>query len=531
MQATLDATGLKHLTRALICLSKFGEDVIFAASPDTFVISSTNPAMAAYGCFKYPRSFFSKYHTDPAQVNESLSGQVANKILLSIFKHRTSEKSCEKCELVITDGPSQESPVDNEEEHDTLESRLTVRLHCKHGVVKTHRLSLNHTTPLSPTLPDPVLESRLVVGPKVLKNLLEHFPFSKGGKSDPQLMWNFWEDEVQLRSLETSVEAKDKPQLVTELTISAEEFEQYDLEAGPMTITFHLREFNSTIAYAEASQGSLTIRFTDPAQPVLISVDNELSDSLFLIATSHVQLSQRSSQDRKLGDRANGNAGSNGKKRPLEDDSNYRSVPARPRIDRTKKPMQVVHRTDNASIAREMRPPPTPSQAPPSWAILTAAQKQGQQPSQSNSYQHHDPDYDQDQFPSAGPSQPEVGRLRAKEPLFLPSSQLSQLPPAAEAAIIESGLGIEDMTAEEFEAMLEGDAEEVEFGNDRVGGHGDRPAEPDYDAFGGDGWNAEDRIDFAQDEGRDSFELVDDIEMEPTQHGSDFKPFRPLFED
>lgn len=52
--------------------------------------------------------------------------------------------------------------------------------------------------------------------------------------------------------------------------------------------------------------------------------------------------------------------------------------------------------------------------------------------------------------------------MRDEEPLFLPGTQLSQ-------ALRESGLGLESMTAGEFAAMLEGDAEEVEFDEDSGG--------------------------------------------------------------
>ena len=67
-------------------------------------------------------------------------------------------------------------------------------------------------------------------------------------------------------------------------------------------------------------------------------------------------------------------------------------------------------------------------------------------------------------LPSSQPSEAEAElRLpaharRDEEPLFLPGTQLSQ-------ALRESGLGLEGMTAREFEAMLEGDAEEVDFTN------------------------------------------------------------------
>ncbi len=77
------------------------------------------------------------------------------------------------------------------------------------GVVKTHRLPLNASSNLmSPSLPDAASESRLTIGPKGLKHMLEHFPFGKGSKADPQLIWNFHDTDVQLRSLESSVDAK-----------------------------------------------------------------------------------------------------------------------------------------------------------------------------------------------------------------------------------------------------------------------------------------------------------------------------------
>jgi hypothetical protein len=52
--------------------------------------------------------------------------------LLSILKHKTVEKTVEKCELVIAH-PSITPALDDSQEHDSLESTLTVRLHCHHG--------------------------------------------------------------------------------------------------------------------------------------------------------------------------------------------------------------------------------------------------------------------------------------------------------------------------------------------------------------------------------------------------------------
>jgi cell cycle checkpoint control protein RAD9A len=149
--------------------------------------------------------------------------------LLSILKHRTIEKTVDRCELSIVEGvlPAQGADYDDgDEDRDSLESKLIVRLHCKHGesyfhfrlqttsnltigVVKTHRLLLLTPTSLSaPGIPDGFNESRLTIGPKQLRDMLEHFPSAKGGKSDPKLIWSFGDTEVQLKGCETSIDSK-----------------------------------------------------------------------------------------------------------------------------------------------------------------------------------------------------------------------------------------------------------------------------------------------------------------------------------
>ena len=57
--------------------------------------------------------------------------------LLSILKHRTVEKSAERCELSIVEGSPNEG--NDDEEHDSLESKLIIKLYCKHGGSLTPR--------------------------------------------------------------------------------------------------------------------------------------------------------------------------------------------------------------------------------------------------------------------------------------------------------------------------------------------------------------------------------------------------------
>ena len=77
------------------------------------------------------------------------------------------------------------------------------------GIVKTHRLLLN--TPgehVVPNLPDAPNENRVSVRPRTVKEIVDHFPAAKGPKSDPQLIWRFGEDEVTVKSIESSIDVK-----------------------------------------------------------------------------------------------------------------------------------------------------------------------------------------------------------------------------------------------------------------------------------------------------------------------------------
>jgi len=138
------------------------------------------------------------------------------------------EKSVERCVLSIVEGD--QDGGDDDDERDTLESKLILRLHCKHGwcnqinyfgcvfsldtslgVIKTHRLLLwNPTSLLVPSLLDGTNESRLTIGPKTLRDLLEHFPVAKGAKSDHLLVWTFNDSEITLRSMESSIDSRGK---------------------------------------------------------------------------------------------------------------------------------------------------------------------------------------------------------------------------------------------------------------------------------------------------------------------------------
>ena len=128
------------------------------------------------------------------------------KSLLAILKHRNNEKGVERCELTVIDGS--DTPEDEvRENEDSLESRLIVRLHCRFGVVKTHRLLLNiPSSDDAPVIFNELYESRIVVQAHIVKSMIELFPNTRSAKNDPELVWTFTDEEVKV----TNVDKADK---------------------------------------------------------------------------------------------------------------------------------------------------------------------------------------------------------------------------------------------------------------------------------------------------------------------------------
>jgi len=535
MQATLSVAALKPFIRALTCLSRYGDDVVISANPEHLSLSATNSSLSAYCCFKYGRRFFSRYKFRDGVAQDGVQdvkGQLLAKTFLSIIKHRTIEKTMERCEFTIVEATDLYDQSEPDEDQDTLECRLIIRLHCKHGIVKTHRLPLLvPTSLLSPGTSDPLAESHLTIGPRAIRDITEHFPNARGAKSDPQLVWTFGDTEVEVKSLESSIDTRGKVQLSTELTISADEFDVYDVYATPTIISFHLREFNATIIFAESMGLCLDLRFTDPAAPLFIDVESDELECLFVISTSQYGgLAAPPPSNSTL---------LNARKRPSPSDDGEGSSRQRSETPRIKKPMKAVQRVDvrtpdatsTSKAHSDIRSMPPPSYVPqhtsgsprnqmsplpsPSWNLPP-------DPSHEVTVQPEPLFYPQSsQLLSDGPSgSPEVGRAKARDrtPLFYPLSQLSQ---ADKEVIRASGLGIEDMNQDELEAMLEGEGEEVDFEF--------APSQNLTNVEDGDSAM------LSADGDPENFELFEGIgtELGPTQDdvGGRKKTFQPLFED
>ena len=250
----------------------------------------------------------------------------------------------------------------------------------------------------------------------------------------------------------------------------------------------------------------LDLRFTDPSSPLFIDIEGDNSETLLVISTSQAganpQVQSNTGQNpanaiRKRireDDNENGNDDDNHNN---EESINTRESVSRPRPrekERVKKPMKVVQRADPASVVHAQahassRPGTVRGSMPPPNSIPFRPLSQTPMFSQIGN-----------------------NNSNSQDPLFLPGSQLSV---ADEEAIRDSGLGIESMGADELEALLEGDGEEVafDFGSQR------KMSQMNSGEFNGNAiMDRDDAMDGEEGRGAgNSSGVIEDMEMEATQ--------------
>ncbi|KAG9125605.1 hypothetical protein FRC07_006924 [Ceratobasidium sp. 392] len=293
MQTTLSPTSLRTFTKGLTCIARYGDELCIHATSEQLTLCATNSSKSAYCGIKFLPEFFDLYRvgaptdawgvTPEGGEERTVRGQLLVKTLLSILRHKSLEKSLDKCELSIVEGVEGGVAEGDERPGDqSTESRLVIRMHCKFGVIKTHKLYLNQPPViLAPTLPQQ-RASRVTVGPRAVRDLLDHF----GRRADSQLQWMFSAGDVRVRSLERDADSQGKHQIATEISVPADEFDLYDVLVPPIGLAFHLREINASIALAESLSLPLELSFTEPSAPLVISLELDAADHLAMVATA-----------------------------------------------------------------------------------------------------------------------------------------------------------------------------------------------------------------------------------------------------
>ncbi|KAG8923465.1 hypothetical protein FRC00_006238, partial [Tulasnella sp. 408] len=473
MQAVLLPNAVKPFTRALAALTKYGEDLDIYATPEYLAISTTNSSKSAYGRWRVAPEFFEKYRIGADAIRKEIGRsqidvdddaiEEVDMSMYSILKNHGADRNVERCEIAIVPGRSpdstpQASGTTASSGADHFSSILVIRLHCKYGVKKTHRLSLSPPSPLlAPNLPVTSTQSSVVVGPRAVKDLMDHFNLTKakGGRAAGlRLIWEWGGDEVNVKSSAGLLGGPTDSQIATSISVDAEEFDQYEVPAAPVCFGFELKEFLAAIILADNLSLQLNLAFTDAGAPLAITIESDALEALFVVATKDM-----SGKGPATSNQQTTSAMSSSRKRAGQDDTEPQ---------RKAKSMKVVAeaerqpnssfrapssfassaRTRQPSIAFE--PEVRPPSVPPSESSRAARSETvaGTEPTTPTPVRTDSRKSSRPLFHTASPSI--AGSQRNAETFH----QLSQVDQAVFRA---SGLGLETMTPAEIAAMLDDD--------------------------------------------------------------------------
>ncbi|KAM5448514.1 putative exodeoxyribonuclease III [Microsporum audouinii] len=266
---TLLPEGLMQLRDVLICLSKFNETVSIEAEPDCLRLSTLNATKSGYASYKFDATpFFAEYSYNTSgnkdkNGREKVSCQIYIKALLSVFKGRAidfkdKDTAIERCVTQLFDSP------------DESECRLVVQMICKHGVLKTYKLTYEPADIQHALFDKSGAQNRWVVDSKLLREILEHF-----GRSAEHLDIYPEDGRAVFTSFTEKVMAGTeilKQPVHTSVAIETRNFAFFSVEEG-LHVAISVRDFRAIILHADTLKANITARYTRPCRPLQFSYD------------------------------------------------------------------------------------------------------------------------------------------------------------------------------------------------------------------------------------------------------------------
>ncbi|EFQ98269.1 DNA repair protein rad9 [Nannizzia gypsea CBS 118893] len=264
---TLLPEALMQLRDVLICLSKFNETVSIEADPGCLRLSTLNVTKSGYASYKFDaRSFFSEYSYSASGNNgkngkDKISCQIYIKALLSVFKGRAvdfkdKDTAIERCEAQLLDSP------------DEIECRLIVKMICKHGVLKTYKLTYEPADVQHALFGRSDSQNEWNVDSRFLREILEHF--GRGAEhvdvycEDGRAVFTSFTEKVM-----AGTEILKQP-VHTSVSIETRDFAHFSVEEG-LHVAINVRDFRAVILHADTLKVPITARYTRPCRPLQFS--------------------------------------------------------------------------------------------------------------------------------------------------------------------------------------------------------------------------------------------------------------------
>uniref|UniRef100_UPI000D18CA72 cell cycle checkpoint control protein RAD9A n=1 Tax=Danio rerio TaxID=7955 RepID=UPI000D18CA72 len=260
MDCVATGANVKVLAKAIHSLSRIGEELYLEPVDDGLALRSVNSSRSAFASFQLSPLFFQRYQ---APTDQSFRCKMPIKSVQAVFKSLSSlERSVEKCRIQLN----------------SEKSRLTITLHCKHGLLKTHNLSFQDCESLQAVFDKESCTNVLQAQPRLMVDTVLHFP-----PSLEEVNLSVSSDRVWLRN-HVEDDADSSRAMMTELCLSSEEFDHFAI-SSQTSITFCLKELRGLLGFAESSCLPISMYFDEPGSPVILNVTDSVLEANFVLAT------------------------------------------------------------------------------------------------------------------------------------------------------------------------------------------------------------------------------------------------------
>uniref|UniRef100_A0AAR2J8L8 Cell cycle checkpoint control protein RAD9A n=1 Tax=Pygocentrus nattereri TaxID=42514 RepID=A0AAR2J8L8_PYGNA len=263
MDCVTTGGNVKVLAKAIHSLSRIGEELYLEPVEDGLTLRAVNSSRSAFACFLLSPLFFQRYQTPSDQMFRC---KMPIRSMLTVFRSLSSlERSVEKCRIELN----------------SKRSRLTVTLHCRHGLLKTHNLSFQDCESLQAVFDKDSYANILRAQPRLWVDTVLHFP-----PSLEEVNVSVNGERVWLRN-HVEDDADTSRAMMTELCLSSEEFDHFAL-SSQTSITFCLKEFRGLLVFAESSGLPVSMHFDEPGRYVSIkaSTFHTLKKNLSMLCCS-----------------------------------------------------------------------------------------------------------------------------------------------------------------------------------------------------------------------------------------------------
>ncbi|CAG4933281.1 unnamed protein product [Colias eurytheme] len=276
MKCHIPGPNVKVLGRTIHALARFGDELYLESLSDSILLRTLNAAESAYAMVKFNKTFFSyfNYNYYSTEDKEGLKCKISMKSALNTFKSPTHmDKQVENLEIKL----------------DPESCKLIFIVKCKHGIVKTHFVSILDCKAMQAVYTKDLVPNRITSSHKILSEALSNFQ-----SSDDQMTIEANSNSIILRNYVDS--NMDLTKIIrTQINIKSQEFESYVIGADT-TITFTMKEFKALLAFAEALTLPLQLHFEVTGKPAVFIVHNGSTfEANFVLATSKPDTQTQSS--------------------------------------------------------------------------------------------------------------------------------------------------------------------------------------------------------------------------------------------